>query len=101
MNKLTDFTGSTWTVFLVLALCVAWAIWGIFKKGSSDWQIVMQNFSSIQTYLWDLTLLNAQRCDYAELDRMFQDLIVRSLQIFDPECCLLPIEPCLGQCACI
>ena len=101
MNKLTDFTGSTWTVFLVLALCVAWAIWGIFKRGSSDWQIVMQNFSSIQTYLWDLTLLNAQRCDYAELDRMFQDLIVRSLQTFDPECCLIASGACLGKCACI
>ena len=81
MNKLTDLTGSTWTVVLVLAVIVAWAIWGIFKKGSSDWQIVMQNFSSIQAYLWDLTLLNAQRCDYAELDRIFEDLIVSALKL--------------------
>ena len=64
---------------MVLAFCLAWAGWGIACGGADNWQIAMQNVSSIQCYLWDLTLLHAQRHDFAQLSMMFKSLQVRAL----------------------
>jgi hypothetical protein len=61
-----------------VAVCTAWAAWGVLCSTSQNWQIFMQNFSSIQCYLWDLTLLHAQRSDFEQLSRMYKGLVVRS-----------------------
>lgn len=58
-----DVTASVYMLWLVIAILIAWIIWGIVSGGSDVWQIAMQDGQSIQTYVWDTFLMRQQLDD--------------------------------------
>lgn len=57
------FAGTIHMFILLWALLIAWIIWGCIKNGPDQWQIVMQDGQSIQTYVWDTFLMRQQLDD--------------------------------------
>ena len=111
LHNLAYFAGSSWTFGLVLLLIGGWAVAGIFLHGNEIWQIVMQaslardfssvfgvtasqeltvaslqDASSIQCYLWDITLLFIQRYDFERLSQHLSVLQVGLPPLTTPPC---------------
>eukprot|EP00891_Asterochloris_glomerata_P003002 jgi/Astpho2/3002/Aster-03311 len=53
----------------MVTFVLTWAILGVFYSDQQIWQIAMQNISSICCYLWDITLMFAQKRDALDLER--------------------------------
>ncbi|CAL5222302.1 g4644 [Coccomyxa viridis] len=68
------FAGSSYTFAITILLIVAWAVAGAWLATNALWQITIQNVSSVQCYLWDITLLFAQRRDNIELAKQISHL---------------------------
>lgn len=56
------FTGTVYMFAFMWVLLIGWIVWGGLTGGPDQWQIVMQDGQSIQTYVWD-TLLMRQQLD--------------------------------------
>lgn len=74
-----DVAGSIYVLFLVLALLIAWIVWGCITKGSDTWQIVMQDGQSIQTYVWNTFLMRQQLDNDEKILILYGRLKSRSL----------------------
>lgn len=57
LDIVTKAAGSNWVFVAMMAIMLAWAIFGFINGTTDTWQIVMQNASSIQVYLTDILLL--------------------------------------------
>ncbi|ORX96654.1 Low affinity iron permease, partial [Basidiobolus meristosporus CBS 931.73] len=62
---ITEYAGSRFIFVSTLATLVGWAIAGIFLGAPANWQIAMQDGSSIQCYISDTLLMRQQQnhCD--------------------------------------
>jgi low-affinity ferrous iron transport protein len=58
---ITDFAGSRIMFLFTIAILIAWAIWGGVTGAPDEWQIVMQDGSSIQCYISDTLLMRQQQ----------------------------------------
>lgn len=74
-----DVAGSIYVLFIVLALLIAWIVWGCICHGSDTWQIVMQDGQSIQTYVWNTFLMRQQLDNDEKLLILYGKLKSRSL----------------------
>jgi low-affinity ferrous iron transport protein len=59
-NCITDFAGSRVTFVLTVLVLIAWAIAGGILGARDNWQIAMQDGSSIQVYISDTLLMRQQ-----------------------------------------
>ena len=57
---------------------------GAARRPTDAVNIAMQNVSSLQCYLWDITLLYAQRRDLSELSRQIAHLQVVLMTHLEP-----------------
>ncbi|KAI7907682.1 Low-affinity iron/zinc ion transport protein fet4 [Cokeromyces recurvatus] len=60
-DKVTDIAGSSFMFILTCIILIIWAIWGGVSKAPDEWQIVMQDGSSIQCYISDTLLMRQQQ----------------------------------------
>ena len=58
--RVTRITGSNAFFFLVMAILLVWVIVGIILKGPTNWQVVMNDGSSIQVYITNMLLIHQQ-----------------------------------------
>ncbi|KAF7900585.1 uncharacterized protein EAF01_007887 [Botrytis porri] len=57
LDIVTKAAGSNWVFVAMMAIMLAWVIFGFVDGTTDTWQIVMQNASSIQVYLTGILLL--------------------------------------------
>jgi low-affinity ferrous iron transport protein len=69
-----DITGSGYMMVLVILILIAWIIWGALAGAPDNWQIVMQDGQSIQTYVWDTFLMRQQLDDNEKFLILFAKL---------------------------
>ncbi|SCU86088.1 LAMI_0D00364g1_1 [Lachancea mirantina] len=60
LDRLVDFAGSQLVFFFMWIILIVWIIVGIIYKAPDNWQIVMQDGQSIQSYFWDTLLMRQQ-----------------------------------------
>ncbi|EEB07848.1 iron/zinc ion transporter [Schizosaccharomyces japonicus yFS275] len=66
-DLVTEYMGSAIVFLITLAILIAWAVWGIVARAPNQWQIVMQDGSSIQCYISDTLLMRQQQNNYTQL----------------------------------
>ncbi|CEP64507.1 Fet4p LALA0_S12e00364g [Lachancea lanzarotensis] len=60
LDRLVDFAGSQVVFFLMWIILIVWIVIGIIYKAPDNWQIVIQDGQSIQSYFWDTLLMRQQ-----------------------------------------
>lgn len=80
-DRLTAFAGSTTLFLLVMAILVGWIIAGIILKGPTDWQVAMNDGSSIQVYITNTLLIHQQFLNYEHSLGLLANMRSRSLSI--------------------
>lgn len=58
-----EITGSLYTFIIVWIIIIVWVVIGIVQGGPNNWQIIMQDGQSIQTYIWNTFLMRQQLDD--------------------------------------
>lgn len=77
-DKFTKLAGDTVTFIITCLLILVWAILGIVYGAPEDWQIIMQDVSSIQSYFSDSLLMRQQQNDYMDLLQLLAEIRSRS-----------------------
>ncbi|CUS20985.1 LAQU0S02e02894g1_1 [Lachancea quebecensis] len=60
LDRVVLFAGSQIVFFLMWVIMVIWIIIGIVYKAPENWQVVMQDGQSLQSYIWDTLLMRQQ-----------------------------------------
>lgn len=60
LDKVVWLSGSIGTFILMWVILIAWIVIGIVYRASETWNVVMQDGQSIQSYVWDTTLMRQQ-----------------------------------------
>lgn len=60
LDKAVELSGSIGTFILMWIILVIWVVIGIVYRATSTWNVVMQDGQSIQSYIWDTTLMRQQ-----------------------------------------
>ncbi|SCU85397.1 LAMI_0C11122g1_1 [Lachancea mirantina] len=60
LDHIVNFAGSRFVFFFMWATLVAWTVVGIIYKAPDNWQVVMQDGQSLQSYFWDTLLMRQQ-----------------------------------------
>ncbi|SCU94553.1 LAFA_0F22496g1_1 [Lachancea sp. 'fantastica'] len=60
LDRLVEFAGWQIVFFLMWIILIIWIIVGIIYKAPDNWQIVIQDGQSIQSYFWDTLLMRQQ-----------------------------------------
>lgn len=60
LDVLVRIAGSQAVFFLMWAILITWVVIGIVYSAPFNWQVVMQDGQSIQSYLWDTLLMRQQ-----------------------------------------
>ena len=60
LDWLVDWAGGQFVFFLVWVIIAVWVIVGIVFKAPFNWQVVMSDAQSIQSYIWDTLLMRQQ-----------------------------------------
>lgn len=60
LDVIVRIAGSQFVFFLMWAILIVWVIIGIVYSAPFNWQVVMQDGQSIQSYLWDTLLMRQQ-----------------------------------------
>ncbi|GMF07610.1 unnamed protein product [Ambrosiozyma monospora] len=71
IRLITRWGGTIYMFILMWIITILWIIYGILSHACDQWQIVMQDGQSIQTYYWDTLLMRQQLDDSAEFLRLF------------------------------
>lgn len=79
IRKAVRFTGTIYMFVFMWVILLAWIVWGALTGGPDQWQIVMQDGQSIQTYVWDTLLMRQQLDDSKGFLKTFGKLKSRSL----------------------
>lgn len=58
-----DITATLEFLIFIIAILIAWIVWGAATGAPDVWQIAMQDGQSIQTYIWDTFLMRQQLDD--------------------------------------
>ena len=85
-DRLTNFAGDTVVFLITCAILVMWMILGIVYRAPDNWQIAMQDGSSIQAYFSDSFLMRQQQNEYMDLLQFlceFKKNAVNYLKIFE------------------
>lgn len=68
---LVDWSGSFAAFVLLVIVLIVWVVIGIVYNAPQNWQIVMQDGQSIQSYLWDTLLMRQQLDDASKLLKLY------------------------------
>ncbi|SCU82306.1 LAME_0C00562g1_1 [Lachancea meyersii CBS 8951] len=60
LDKLVMFAGTQFIFFIMWAIIIVWIVLGIVYKAPDNWQVVMQDGQSLQSYFWDTLLMRQQ-----------------------------------------
>lgn len=60
LDKLVAIAGSQAIFFLMWIILIIWVVIGIVYRAPDNWQVVMQDGQSIQSYIWDTLLMRQQ-----------------------------------------
>lgn len=60
LDKLVYIAGSQFVFFFMWIIIIVWAVVGIVYRAPNNWQVVMQDGQSIQSYVWDTLLMRQQ-----------------------------------------
>lgn len=71
-------TGSVYTFIAVWLIIIIWVVIGIVQGGPNNWQIIMQDGQSIQTYVWNTFLMRQQLDDTQKFLRVYGRLRSRA-----------------------
>lgn len=78
IQKCVEITGSLYTFIIVWIIIVVWIVIGIVQGGPNNWQIIMQDGQSIQTYVWNTFLMRQQLDDTQKFLRVYGRLRSRA-----------------------
>lgn len=67
-------TGSFYTFVFVWMIIILWVVLGIVYNAPNNWQIVMQDGQSIQTYIWNTFLMRQQLDDSQKFLAVYGEL---------------------------
>lgn len=67
-------TGSVYTFIIVWIIIIVWIVLGIIYKAPNNWQIIMQDGQSIQTYIWNMFLMRQQLDDTQKFLKVYGKL---------------------------
>jgi low affinity Fe/Cu permease len=70
--------GTPWAFIAALALIVAWAACGPFFSFSEPWQLAINSFTTIVTFLMVFIIQNTQERDFRSLQLKFDALLQAS-----------------------
>ncbi|KAL2313932.1 Low-affinity iron/zinc ion transport protein fet4 [Schizosaccharomyces pombe] len=78
-DLITRLAGTSFTFILMLIILIIWAIVGGIYRAPDNWQIVMQDGSSIQCYVSDTLLMRQQQNQHIQVLTMISQLRSRLL----------------------
>jgi len=74
-EKISFFAGTSWAFILALVLLIGWAASGPFFEFSQPWQLVVNSFTTIVTFLMVFIIQNTQNRDFMALHLKLDELI--------------------------
>ena len=74
-EKISFFAGTSWAFILALVLLMGWAASGPFFQFSQPWQLVVNSFTTIVTFLMVFIIQNTQNRDFMALHLKLDELI--------------------------
>ena len=74
-EKIAFFAGTSWAFILALVLLMGWAASGPFFEFSQPWQLVVNSFTTIVTFLMVFIIQNTQNRDFMALHLKLDELI--------------------------
>jgi len=74
-EKISFFAGTSWAFILALVLLMGWAASGPFFEFSQPWQLVVNSFTTIVTFLMVFIIQNTQNRDFMALHLKLDELI--------------------------
>lgn len=60
LDRVVLFAGSQIVFFLMWVIIIIWIVIGIVYNAPENWQVVMQDGQSLQSYIWDTLLMRQQ-----------------------------------------
>jgi low affinity Fe/Cu permease len=70
-----DMVGSPWAFLISVGLIIAWAISGPYYHYSDDWQLVMNTFTSVVTFLMVFLIQAMQNRDSKAMHLKLDELL--------------------------
>jgi low affinity Fe/Cu permease len=74
-EKLAYFAGTSWAFILAVALLISWAMTGPLFDFSEQWQLIVNSFTTIVTFLMVFIIQNTQNRDFKALHLKLDELI--------------------------
>ena len=74
-EKVSFFAGTSWIFILALALLIGWAATGPLFGFTQQWQLVVNSFTTIVTFLMVFVIQNTQTRDFTALHLKLDELI--------------------------
>jgi low affinity Fe/Cu permease len=74
-EKVSFFAGTSWVFILALALLIGWAATGPLFGFTQQWQLVVNSFTTIVTFLMVFVIQNTQNRDFTALHLKLDELI--------------------------
>jgi low affinity Fe/Cu permease len=74
-EKASFFTGTSWAFILALLVLMGWAASGPLFGFSQQWQLVINSFTTIVTFLMVFVIQNTQNRDFMALHLKLDELI--------------------------
>ena len=74
-EKIAFFAGTSWAFILALVLLLGWAASGPFFEFSQPWQLLVNSFTTIVTFLMVFIIQNTQNRDFMALHLKLDELI--------------------------
>ena len=75
-KKSSELFGSSWAFMLALGLCVVWFVSGFIFKFSEMWQMIMNTFTSVVTFLMVFLIQSTQNRDSESVLIKLNELIL-------------------------
>jgi low affinity Fe/Cu permease len=74
-EKVNYFAGTSWAFILAAALLISWAMTGPLFGFSEQWQLIVNSFTTIVTFLMVFVIQNTQNRDFKALHLKLDELI--------------------------
>jgi low affinity Fe/Cu permease len=74
-NKASDLAGSSWAFLLAVVIIAAWAISGPLFGFSDTWQLIINTFTTLVTFLMVFLIQNTQNRDSKALHLKLDEII--------------------------
>lgn len=73
-DKITDLSGSSYTFLLAVLLIVAWIISGPLLGFSDTWQLIINTFTTLITFLMVFLIQNSQNRDQKRVEALLHEI---------------------------